>query len=242
MNILFVHLQQQKIIDVKFPYKSSFNEKNSYFSGHCRSIRICLSNSPDISGTDGSFRLGELEISNPSYQFTPKLKNHFTSFFSFRTGDGYMAEGDNYWRVGLDNNEPETAKAVQVEKANGGYNMRGMWKGSSDYFGVDSRDPGSYIYTDKKNPVLFKFLTADEAGVESILNWAPQTSVYDADGKIGVKVDGKAIVSVSESDGTLLAKETVTDSGIVSVSHPGVYIVSVATSGHPASVHKIIIK
>lgn len=196
----------------------------------------------DKSGTDGSFRLGELEISNPSYQFTPKLKNHFTSFFSLRTGDGYMAEGDNYWRVGIDSNEPQTAKSVQVEKANGGYNMRGMWKGSSDYFGVDSRDAGSYIYTDKKNPVLFKFLTADEAGVESILSRSPQASVYDADGKIGVKVEGKATVSVSDTEGTLLAKETVTDSGIVPVSHPGVYIVSVTVSGRPASVHKLIIK
>ncbi|MDE6511976.1 MAG: DUF4981 domain-containing protein, partial [Muribaculaceae bacterium] len=176
----------------------------------------------DPSGADGNYRLGTLDISNPSYQFTPKLKNHFTSFFSFHTGDGYMAEGDNYWRVGIAGNEPETAKAVQVEKANGGYHMRGMWKGSSDYFGVDSRDEGSYIYTDKKSPVLFRFLTADEAGVESI--FTTQASVYDADGKIGVKVEGKATVSVSDTDGTLLAKETVTESGTVPVSHPGVYI------------------
>ena len=194
----------------------------------------------DNSGTDGNFRLGNLDLSNPSYQFTPKLKNHFTSFFSFLTGDGYMAEGDNYWRVGIAGDEPETAKSVQVEKANSGYHMRGMWKGSSDYFGVDGRDVGSYIYTDKKNPVLFRFLTADEAGVGTM--YMPHASVYDADGKIGVKVDGKAIVSVSDTDGILLAKETVTDSGIVAVSHPGVYIVSIAASGQPASVHKLIVK
>ncbi len=194
----------------------------------------------DKEGSDGSFRLGELDIENPSYQFTPKLKNHFTSFFSLSTGDGYMAEGDNYWRVGLAGNEPATAKSVQIEKAKGGYNMRGMWKGSSDYFGVDSRDKGSYIYTDKKNPVLFKFLTASEAGVGTI--GMPQTSVYDADGKIGIKVDGKAIVSVSDTDGTLLAKETVSDTGLVPVAQPGVYIVAVATSGHPTSVHKLIVR
>ena len=194
----------------------------------------------DPNGTDGSFRLGELEISNPSYQFTPKLKNHFTSFFSFRTGDGYMAEGDNYWRAGIADSEPETAKSVQVEKADGGYHMRGMWKGSSDYFGVDSRDEGSYIYTDKKNPVLFKFLTADEAAVEII--YTPEARVYDADGKIGIKVDGKATVSVSGTDGILIAKKTVTDSGIVPVSRSGVYIVSVATVGQPVSVHKLIVK
>ncbi|MDE6379386.1 MAG: discoidin domain-containing protein [Muribaculaceae bacterium] len=194
----------------------------------------------DKGGADGNFRLDDLEISNPSYQFTPKLKGNFTSFFSFLTGDGYMAEGDNYWRVGLAANEPEAAKSVQVEKDEGGFHMRGMWKGSNDYFGVDSRDAGSYIYTDKKNPVLLKFLTADEAGVGSI--YKPQASVYDADGKIGVMVDGKAIVSVSDTDGILLVKETVTDSGIVAVSHPGVYIVSVAIYGHPTSVHKLIVK
>ena len=118
--------------------------------------------------------------------------------------------------------------------------MRGMWKGSPDYFGVDSRDEGSYIYTDKKSPVLFKFLTADEAGVGSI--FTTQASVYDADGKIGVKVDGKAIVSVSDTDGLLLAKEMVTDSGMLAVSHPGVYIVSIVSSGRPTSVHKLIVK
>ncbi len=194
----------------------------------------------DANGTDGKFRLGNLEISNPSYQFSPKLKDHFTSFFSLRTGDGYMAEGENYWKIGLSNVEPPTAKSVQVEKADGGYNMRAMWKSSSDYFGVDNRNIGAYIYTDKKNPVAFKFLTAEEAGVDGI--YMPQTSVYDADGKIGVKVDGKATVSVSDTDGTLLAKETVSDLGFVSVSQPGVYIVAVATSGYPTSVHKLIVK
>ncbi|MDE6638066.1 MAG: DUF4981 domain-containing protein [Muribaculaceae bacterium] len=194
----------------------------------------------DANGTDGKFRLGKLDASNPSYQFTPKLKNHFTSFFTFRTGDGYMTEGDSYWKTGLASSEPATAKAVQVEKVEGGYNMRALWKGSTDYFGVDSRQVGSYIYTDKKNPVLFKFISAEEAGVGSI--YATQASVYDADGKIGVKVDGKAIVSVTDTEGTLLSKNTITDSGIVPVSHPGVYIVSVSTSGHPASVHKLIVK
>ena len=151
-----------------------------------------------------------------------------------------MTEGDNYWKTGLGKDEPATAKAVQVEKAEGGYNMRAMWKSSSEYFGVDSRQVGSYIYTDKKNPVLFKFLTAEEASVGSL--YTTQASVYDADGKIGVKVDGKATVSVSDTEGALLAQETVTDSGTVPISHPGVYIVSVATTGHPVSVHKIIVK
>ncbi|MDE7409001.1 MAG: T9SS type A sorting domain-containing protein, partial [Muribaculaceae bacterium] len=164
----------------------------------------------------------------------------FTSFFSLSTGDGYMTEGENYWRTGLGSEEPATAKSIQVEKAECGYNMRAMWKSSSDYFGVDSRQIGSYIYTDKKTPVLFRFLTADEAGVESI--YMSDATVYDADGNIGIKVDGKAIVSVSDPDGTLIAKETVTDSGIVPVSHPGVYIVSVSTSGNPALVCKIIVK
>ncbi len=194
----------------------------------------------DANGSDGKFRLGKLDMSDPSYQFTPKLKKNFTSFFSLSTGDGYMTEGENYWRTGLGSEEPATAKSIQVEKAEGGYNMRGMWKSSTDYFGVDSRQAGSYIYTDKKTPVLFRFLTADEAGVESI--YMSDATVYDADGNIGIKVDGKAIVSVSDPDGTLLAKETVTDSGIVPVSHPGVYIVSVSTSGNPALVCKIIVK
>ena len=113
-------------------------------------------------------------------------------------------------------------------------------EGKPVLFRVDSRNVGSYIYTDKKNPVLFKFLTAEEAGVGSIS--MPSTCVYDADGKIGVKADGKATVSVSDTEGTLLSSVTVTDSGIVPVPHPGVYIVSVAVAGHPAAVHKLIIK
>ncbi|MDE7350544.1 MAG: discoidin domain-containing protein [Muribaculaceae bacterium] len=194
----------------------------------------------DPAGTDGKFRLGKLEISDPSYQFTPKLKKNFTSFFSLCTGDGYMTEGDNYWKTGLSNAEPATAKSIQVEKADGGYNMRAMWKESSDYFGADSRQVGSYIYTDKKNPVLFKFLTADEAGVGSVS--IPQVSVYDAEGKIGIRTDGKATVSVSDTDGMLIAKETITDSGTVPVDQPGVYIVSVSASGHPVSTYKLIVR
>ncbi|MDE6793957.1 MAG: hypothetical protein K2J63_01470, partial [Muribaculaceae bacterium] len=125
---------------------------------------------------------------------------------------------------------------------NNGYNMRAMWKGSNDYFGVDSREVGSYIYTDKKSAVLFKFLTAEEAGIEAVLSDALPVSVYDIEGKIGVKVDGKAIVSVSNTEGTLITKETITDSGSIPVAHPGVYIVSVAIPGHPTSTHKLAIK
>ncbi|MDE5841077.1 MAG: discoidin domain-containing protein, partial [Muribaculaceae bacterium] len=196
----------------------------------------------DANGTDGKFRLGKLETSDPSYQFTPTLHNRFTSFFTFRTGDGYMTEGDNYWRIGVGSNPPATAKSVQVEKADGGFNMRGMWKGSTDYFGVDNRQVGSYIYADKKSPVLFRFLTADEAGAGVRAVNMQKTSVYDADGKIGIKTAGKAMVSICNPDGTLLSKETVNDSGTVAVSHPGVYIVTVAVSGNPASVHKLIVK
>ncbi|MDE7096492.1 MAG: DUF4981 domain-containing protein, partial [Muribaculaceae bacterium] len=196
----------------------------------------------DANGTDGKFRLGKLETSDPSYQFTPTLHNRFTSFFTFRTGDGYMTEGDNYWRIGLGSNPPATARSVQVEKADGGFNMRGLWKGSTDYFGVDNRQVGSYIYADKKSPVLFRFLTADEAGAGVRSVSIHKTSVYDADGKIGITTEGNAMVSICNPDGTLLSKETVTDSGTVPVSHPGVYIVTVAVSGNPVSVHKIIIK
>lgn len=196
----------------------------------------------DKSGTDGKFRLGKLDVANPSYQFHPALKDHFTSFFTFRTGDGYMVEGESYWKLGLSDQVPATANSVTVEKSDGGYNMRAMWKGSTEYFGVDSRQVGSYVYTDKKTPVLFRFLTADEAGISTVLSDNASISVYDADGSIVINADGEAVVSVSNAEGVVLVKKSFDGSVRVPVAHPGVYIVSVAFDGAPASVHKLAVK
>lgn len=196
----------------------------------------------DKTGTDGKFRLGRLDASNPSYQFRPALKDKFTSFFTFTTGDGYMTEGESYWKIGLSDNAPSTAGSITVEKAGDGYNMRALWKMSNEYFGVDSRQVGSYIYTDKKSPVLFRFLTADEAGIAAVLADTPAISVYDADGKVGVRVDGKAVVSVSNPDGVLLAREAVSGSARVPVAHPGIYLVTVSVDGSQPQVHKLMIQ
>lgn len=196
----------------------------------------------DKSGTDGKFRLGRLDVSDHSYQFTPKQRDKFTTFFSFRTGDGYMTEGESYWKIGLGNNEPEVAKSIQVEAHEDGYHMRAMWKGSNEYFGVDSRQIGSYVYTDKKTPVLFRFLTLEEAGIAPLLQDVSDICVHDADGKICVKVKDRAMVHVSDTDGTLLAKERIVDYGNFPISKPGVYIVSVTPDGRATSVHKLAVK
>lgn len=196
----------------------------------------------DKNGTDGKFRLGRLDVSDHSYQFTPKLRDRFTSFFSFQTDDGYMTEGDSYWKIGLSKNEPEVAKSIQVEAAEDGYHMRAMWKGSNEYFGVDSRQTGSYVYTDKKSPVLFRFLTLEEAALPSLPQDVSDVWVYDADGNICVKVKDHAMVQVSDTDGTLLANEMIVDYGSFPISQPGVYIVSVAPYGRAASVHKLAVK
>lgn len=196
----------------------------------------------DCDGDEGKFRLGALDLTNPSFQFVPKLKNKFTSFYSFRTGDGYMSEGDNYWTVGLSATEPGVAKSVQVEKADVGYQLRGMWKGSNDYFGLDRRSEGAYIYTDKKTPAIFRFLTSEETGVESVLIDMMHVKVYDDMGKIGVSVEGNAIVSVSDTEGALLATKTVAGNDAIPVPNPGVYIVSVSTPEHPATSYKLIVK
>lgn len=196
----------------------------------------------DNNGNDGKFRLGKLEIDNPSYQFQPSLINKFTSFFSFKTGDGYMSEGESYWKLGLATKAPAAATSVQVEKAGDGFNMRAMWKGSSDYFGVDSRNEGSYIYTDKKNPVLFKFLTATEVGVKELSGDIPEISVFDAEGKIGIHVNGKAEVTVTNTEGIVIVKDKIEGTAYFPVSNNNVYIVSAVLSGYPASVHKLAIK
>ncbi len=196
----------------------------------------------DKGGADGKFRLGKLEATDPSYQFTPALKDHFTSFFTFRTADGYMVEGDSYWRLGLSDAAPDVARSVQVEKADGGFNMRALWKGSTEYFGVDSRQEGSYVYTDKKTPVLLRFLTMEEAGISAALKDDSAIRVFDADGRIGVKVAGTAVVSVGGTDGVVLAKETVDGDACIPVPHPGIYVVSVAVDDGLSTVHKINVK
>ncbi len=196
----------------------------------------------DKNGDNGKYRLGRLQPTNESYLFMPKVKKGFTSFVSFQNGDGYMGEGDNYWKIGILSAEPATAKSVQVEKANGGYHMRGLWKDSDLYFGVDSRTVGSYVFTDKKSPVLFKFLTLEEAGIEAIANDNVLTNVYESDRNICVEVSGDAIVTVSGIDGAIRATQAVSDSGLIPVGTPGLYIVSVAIPGLPASIHKLIVK
>lgn len=153
-----------------------------------------------------------------------------------------MAEGDNHWRLGLDSKAPVAATAVQVEKAGEGYNLRAMWKGSDDYFGVDSRDEGSYIYTDKKEPVVFKFLTASETGVTELFAGTGDINVFDAEGKIGINVNGKAEITVANTDGIVIVKDKIEGTAFFPVSGNNVYIVSVALPGRPASIHKLAIK
>lgn len=196
----------------------------------------------DKNGTDGKFRLGELDPSNRSYQFRTMAKSGFSSFYNFRTSDGYMVEGDNGWRLGLNSQVPSTAKSVNVEKVEGGYHLRALWKDSNSYFGLDSRDSGSYVYTDKKNPVLFRILTPEQAAVCNLQLDPSGIRVYDAYGKIGVELDGNATVSVFDTDGDVLAKQTVVNTGCIPVSQPGIYLVAVALPGKHTDLYKLLVR
>lgn len=216
-----------------------FKESTVYYIQEAQSGLFLYS---DKNGADGSFRLGKLDLNNTSFQFHPEAINKFTSYFNFKTGDGYMAEGDNYWRVGLSDSKPEVARSMQIEKAEKGYNMRAKWKGSTDYIGVDGRDEGSYIYTDKKVPVFFNFLTAEEAGMDKLLSDNSLIKVYEGEGKIYVEADGKAVVSVCNAEGVTVSRDVIEGNGNIQVANTGVYIVTVAMEDHPVAVYKLAVK
>lgn len=228
----------QKVNPVSDDYGNTIFENNTIY--YIQDTESCLYLYSDKQGGDGKFRLGELDLNNTAYKFTPTMISPFTSFFRFKTNDGYMVEGDNYWRLGLSSAAPAVNKSINVEKAgNGCYNMRAMWKGGTDYFGFDGHGVGDYVYVDKKKAAKFRFLTAQEAA--GLMDALDTTSVTTEKGKIIVNVDGSANVTVVNLEGTVVYADNVKDTTSIDVPVASVYLVKVITNGQERKVHKVTV-
>ena len=139
-----------------------------------------------------------------SFLFRPTAVTGYRNYYTLVNSNLAMQKSsDNSWDITAASSKPRVDAWVQFEQVNGEREtyLRCVWAGS-DYVNLDSHTPGSFIYSDKKTPNLFRLLTKSEAtdiqGVSSL----PSSSVtyYNLQG-IRTRIPQKGINIVKKTDG-----------------------------------------
>ncbi len=187
----------------------------------------------NASGTEGHFRLASLNLDDKDFQFLFTKVTGFSSFYKVKLQGGYMSEGGSYWTCVLASTANTTTGWMQMEAVDDadGFYMRGLWKGSTDYFGFDSHNVGSYIYTNKKTPALLVMQKRSELlSVPSVsTDISPRVSV---DGRmIHVACDEEGDVVVYGVSGAVVASRTACRTADFAMPSAGVYLISFRTNG-----------
>lgn len=181
--------------------------------------------------SNGDFCLDELNTSDTSFRFRFTKLTGFSSFYKIGSGASFMNEGSSYWTCVLGSNSTTTAGWLQLESVETDYYLRGLWKGTNDYFGFDSHTPGSIIFTNKTMPARLRLMTSAEVtGVEEQAQ--DETVKITVEGRsVSVAVPMVAHVTLTNVAGTTIASRTVAHEATFSVDAPGTYLVKVSCKG-----------
>lgn len=222
-------------------YEHPFPENRKKYYLKDTASGLFLYGDPD--GTDGKLRLAPLDINNTAFSFMSAKVTSFASYFRFKNPAGFVAKGDNDWRVGLAASPATTDGWLQIEAVDGGYYIRGMWKGSKDYFALDNHTEGAYLICNSATPQVFEILTQEEAGLGAILTDNANAKVWVKDNTVHVTVASDATVTIANAAGMTITNKKISSCASFRLDIPGVYTVTVATPASPRpDTTKILIK
>ncbi len=120
-------------------------------------------------GNDGDYVLGDAGNvpGTKASQFTFARVDKFSTYYTVRNGDTqWMSKGENNWRIRAKNAKPTNNEGwINVEQQpDGTIKLRGVWNGENhQYFNFDSRNEGSFVFSDKGEGAIFEAISVGSA-------------------------------------------------------------------------------
>ena len=175
----------------------------------------------------GTFYKGKFSSSDRNYRFNFLKVTGFTSLYKLKNSTRYVCkDSDASWRIISSLSAGTDADGyIQVEQLdNGNVHLRGAWQ-ESRLFNFDSRNNGSYVYSDKATGAEFVLedlttgindavqessMTLRQAG-DKILASSPSTASFTLHSADGILLDsryvkGDTLVPLPSGHGTYLVK------------------------------------
>jgi beta-galactosidase len=189
--------------------------------------------------TEGHFCLGRYTEADNTYKFRFLPVRGFTSLFRLRADKRYLCKDpDAAWRISSSLSAGDNADAyTQVEYLdNGRIHLRAAWQ-ESKLFNFDSRNVGSYVYSDKTKGAEF-VLEDITTGIDELPYEHGLTMRQEGD-KLYVYSAEEAELSIVSYDGAAQLRRSLCGEAVVPLplSH-GVYIVKLS-NGSESRVRKV---
>lgn len=189
--------------------------------------------------TEGHFCLGQFSETDTNYRFNFLPVRGFTSLFNLRTGTRYLCKDvDADWRILSASTVGVDAKGyTQLEYLdNGNIHLRAAWQ-DTKLFNFDTRNVGSYVYSDKTTGA--EFILEDLTTNIDELQSASGLGMWQHGNNLYVSTKGLAELTINSTDGKNQKHLSVSGETKIplNLSH-GVYIVTLK-EGEESRVMKI---
>lgn len=145
---------------------------------------------------EGHFCLGQYSESDNTYQFTFTPVTGFGALYKLRGGSRYLCmDSSASWRIISTTTAPADAKGyIQLEQLESGrVHLRAGWQNTL-HIGFDSRNVGSYIYSNKSAPGVFVLedITLEK---ETALQEAPaeELGLLQREGRLYITTPGASV-------------------------------------------------
>ncbi len=209
--------------------ESTLTPVNTAHSYRIKEVQSGLYLHYQTSSTEGHYCLGTFSSSDRNYRFNFMKVAGFTSLYKLRNSTRYLCKDDDAsWRIISSLSAGSDADGyVQVEHLdNGNVHLRGAWQ-ESRLFNFDSRNNGSYVYSDKTTGAEFVLedLTTDIDNAEK----ESSLTLRRAGDKMYVSAPSTARLTVHTADSTLVDKRSVKGETLVPLpSARGIYLVKLS--------------
>lgn len=178
---------------------------------------------------EGHFCLGQYSESDNTYQFTFTPVTGFGALYKLRGGSRYLCmDSSASWRIISTTTAPADAKGyIQLEQLESGrVHLRAGWQNTL-HIGFDSRNTGSYIYSDKSAPGVFVLedITLEK---ETALQETPadELGLLQREGRLYITTPGISMLDVYGLSGRHITTLRLAGSCILPLALPkGTYIV-----------------
>jgi beta-galactosidase len=221
-----LYVRAEAMVDDRECSLSPINTTHSY---SIKEVQSGLYLHYQTSSTEGHYCLGKFSATDRNYRFNFLKVSGFTSLYKLKNSTRYLCkDSDASWRIISSLSAGTDADGyIQVEQLdNGNIHLRAAWQ-ESRLFNFDSRNTGSYVYSDKSTGA--EFLLEDlTTGVGDAVQESSMTLRQTGDKMLACS-PSTASFTIHSADGTLLDSRSVKGDTLVPLpSGHGVYLVKLS--------------
>ncbi len=236
-SVAELYVRAEAMVDDRECALSPINTAHSY---SIKEVQSGLYLHYAVDSNEGHYCLGTFSGSDRNYRFNFQKVSGFASLYKLKNNTRYVCrDADAAWRVSSSLTAGTDADGyVQVEQLdNGNVHLRAAWQ-ESRLFNFDSRNNGSYVYSDKATGAEF-VLEDLTTGIGSAAVRPSMTLRREGD-KMSASSATKARLTIHSADGTLRDSCQVKGNALVSLpAGHGVYLVKLS-DGSESRTMKII--